>query len=549
MASDTNTKTLLKKVVGGVSDFSGSPRLFFERYHTGGARRKYHPARLIAFITGVNLVPVLLLIFALIFLGEYRGSLIRAELELTKAQSDLAAAILKNEGPKNFIPLLEDVLPDNTIIRLAYFDENHRQVIGNIPYEALQKQDNNAGWLDRTLGEFLAVFFDLFSIEYDLPAFPEIKRDNVDGLPGIQAAYKGRGSLSVWSLNKTRLVFSSAAPVNNGALFLIKPATEVDNTFTELRNDIFRTFFIIVFISVGVSLFLVQAIATPLRRLADAAESIRYGSTSLNDIPDMSGRGDEIGELSVALRSLVQALWERMDNIERFAADVSHELKNPITSMQSALETLGNVKAAKDRNKLLDILKQDVRRLDRLVTDISQATKLDIALSREQMTDVDLERLLNNIKDGYIARFENIGLKQKIILENLCKYNCSVVANRDRLTQVFTNLLDNALSFSPEKGRVTIQLDERPTAYEIRINDEGPGISKGKETKIFERFYSERPEDLHFGGHSGLGLSICQQIVHAHGGILKAENNVLKNGRIKGAVFTVILPKAGHFKS
>ncbi len=540
MESDTNTKTLLRKVVGGVSEFSGSPRLSFKRYHAGKKRKKYHPARLITLITGVNLVPVLLLVFALIFLGEYRGSLIRTELELTKTQSDLISTILS----ENSIEEVQAFLPENHNIRIALFGKNGDLISSDIKYERLGTPEEEAGLMGRTLGHVLSAFFDLFQIEYNLPSFPPIDENNLSSLPGLENALNGRGSLSVWSMNRSQLLFSSATPIRDGrntkgAVFLVKPATEIDATFNELRNDIFRTFFIIIFISMGVSMFLVQALATPLRRLANAAESIRYGSTSLSEIPDMSNRGDEIGELSIALRSLVQALWERMDNIERFAADVSHELKNPITSMQSALETLANVKKAKDRKKLLTILAQDVRRLDKLVTDISQATKLDVALSREKMRPMNLQKLLENIKDGYLARLDNLGLNQNIILENNCNSECSVTVNKDRLTQVFTNLIDNALSFSPSKGIVTIKLNERPTAYEIAISDQGIGIPPGKESKIFERFYSERPEDENFGGHSGLGLSICQQIIHAHTGIIKAENN----SNI-GASFTVILPKS-----
>ncbi len=553
MESDTNTKTLLKKMVSGVSERSGSQRLSFKKYYAGKRRKKYHPARLIALITGVNLVPVLLFVFALIFLGEYRGSLIKTELELTKTQSDLVTLIISKEyqsiadGDKNLLDRVNNVFPRDNNIRFALFDKGGALVLNTMEYKNLRTHGSEAGWLNRTIGAFLSAFFDLFQIEYNLPSFPLVDENKLSSLPGLDSALGGQASLSAWSINRNQLLFTSATPIRQsqnivGAVFFVKPAATIDATFNELRNDIFRTFLIVVFISSGVSLFLVQALATPLRRLADAAESIRHGSASLADIPDMSSRGDEIGELSIALRSLVQALWERMDNIERFAADVSHELKNPITSMQSALETLSNVKRVGDRNKLLAILRQDVRRLDKLVTDISQATKLDIALSREKMEAVALEKLLHNIKDGYMARLDNIQGEQVIFFDNLTGNSCSVIGNEGRLTQVFTNLIDNALSFSPDMGEIRIELSERATAYEIHITDQGVGIPAGKETKIFERFYSERPDSENFGEHSGLGLSICQQIIHAHGGIIEAKNN--DNG---GAKFIIILPK-GVFK-
>ena len=550
MESDTNTKTLLRKMVGSVSERSGAQRLSFKKYYTGKRRKKYHPARLIALITGVNLVPVLLFVFALIFLGEYRGTLIKTELELTKTQSDLVTLIVTKEyqkiadGDKNILKNISSVFPQDNNIRVALFNKDGALVLNTIEYESLGTQGSEAGWLNRTIGGFLSIFFDLFQIEYNLPSFPLIEGNALSSLPGLDSALNGQASLSAWSINRNQLLFTSATPIRKlqnieGAVFFAKPATAIDTTFNELRNDIFRIFLIVIFISSGVSLFLVQALATPLRRLADAAESIRHGSASLADIPDMSGRGDEIGELSIALRSLVQALWERMDNIERFAADVSHELKNPITSMQSALETLSNVKKAEDRKKLLAILRQDVRRLDKLVTDISQATKLDVALSREKMEKVDLGKLLRNIKNGYMARLENLGSNQIIFFDNLASDGCFITGNQDRLTQVFTNIIDNALSFSPDTGEIHIRLSARATAYEIHITDQGIGIPAGKESKIFERFYSERPEGEHFGEHSGLGLSICQQIIHAHAGIIETKNN--EEG---GAKFIIILPKA-----
>ena len=541
MASDTNTKTLLKKVVGGVSDFSEQRRIALKKYSNAPSRRKYHPARLISLIVGVNLIPVLLLILALLFLGEYRSSLIRSELELTKTQTDLAALALREDN-------YETVLGEfklNKNMRIAIFNADNNLVSSTISFDDMQLPSDRSGLINRALGRFLSVFFDLFQVEYNLPTLPDINTEDFSTVPGLDNAQNGQGSLSVWNTRKNQLFFTSSVPLQNktdqfNAIFTVKPAIEINNVFNDLRNDIFRAFLIIIFISAGISLFLVQSIATPLRRLATAAESIRHGSTSLSDIPDMSGRGDEIGELSIALRSLVQALWERMDNIENFAADVSHELKNPITSMQSALETMANVKSAKDRKKLLGIMAQDVRRLDKLITDISQATRLDVALSREETRQVDMRRLLTTIQEAYLARLENLNLTQDIILSDNCTGSCQVIGNIDRLTQVFTNLLDNALSFAPEKSDVSIILNERPTTLEISIKDEGIGIPEGKEDKIFERFYSERPENEFYGEHSGLGLSICKQIIHAHSGIIEVRNDTEN----QGAIFTVILPKA-----
>tara|TARA_Y100000031_G_scaffold77340_1_gene84979 strand:- start:6609 stop:8288 length:1680 start_codon:yes stop_codon:yes gene_type:complete len=550
--SDTNTKTLIKRLrhkvkgdIGALSAKKGLP-LLASRARTD--TRKYHPARLLLLITGVNLIPLVLLIFALLFLGEYRASLIESELELAELQGQYARSVVENKyltNPDDVGSALNELNRNmaRAPLWVMIFDAQSGLISNSLPADIKAQPKSEEGILNALAFSALNSFYELLSVSYNLPPFPINKIDMPQHLPGVQMALDGQSTIGAWSLNKNQLFFTTVVPVtvNNeakGVVFLGRPASAIDETLTSLRNDIFRFFLIILFVSISVSLLLVNTIATPLRKLAKATESIRQGATSLSEIPDMSDRGDEIGELSLSLRALVQALWQRMDNIERFAADVAHELKNPIASMQSALEILPSIKAKKDKERLLSVLNQDVRRLDRLVTDISQASRLDVALSTEDVTALDLDNILENLVQKYAHRSEASEHAYTISMTNTALTPARIEGNAGRLEQVFTNVIDNAISFTPEGGTISIKLTERPTAYEIHISDEGSGISKGKEHQIFERFYSERDIEGNFGVNSGLGLSIAQQIIHAHTGLIQATNNL--NG---GACFTITLPK------
>jgi two-component system sensor histidine kinase ChvG len=313
-------------------------------------------------------------------------------------------------------------------------------------------------------------------------------------------------------------------------------------------------------VTILLSIYLSGLIAKPLRRLMQAAESVRTGKRGDSEIPDLSYRHDEIGELSLVLRSMTQALHERMDSIESFAADVSHELKNPLTSLRSAVETLGVVKGEKDREKLMGIIGHDISRLERLINDISSASRLDAELSRENFERVELWDFLNRIidlyKDPLKRAYENgPNNKQHVILTDKnvsirlegdpgsasAYESAQVWGVEDRLAQVFQNVLSNALSFSPEGGQIRVRVSAGKRRVFVNIEDEGPGIPEGKLEAIFERFYSERPAHEDYGMHSGLGLSICKQIITALGGDMSAENIKDLNGRITGARFTVVL--------
>ena len=235
---------------------------------------------------------------------------------------------------------------------------------------------------------------------------------------------------------------------------------------------------------------------------------------------------------------MTESLHDRMDAIERFAADVSHEIKNPLTSLRSAVETAARVSDPDQQKKLMNIIQEDVQRLDRLITDISNASRLDSELSRAETETIDMAAMLDALCEIYSASDNDIVISVEISGEP----PFPAKAMEDRLVQVFRNLIQNAISFSPRGGRVAMYLSRREADIEIDVIDEGQGLPEGKLEAVFDRFYSERPEGEKFGTHSGLGLSISKQIIEAHGGTIRAENRYTANGAVSGARFIVRLP-------
>lgn len=286
-------------------------------------------------------------------------------------------------------------------------------------------------------------------------------------------------------------------------------------------------------------------VAQPVMRLSAAADEVRLQRSRAISLPDLEGRKDEIGDLARSLETMTETLSARMDAIEAFAADVSHEIKNPLTSIRSALETLPLVKSDEQRTRLTNLLQQDVRRLDRLITDISNASRLDAELARDRPRDIELHGLLSDIVSVYEG-----SRKRGQPPVRLTAIDAPVMVNgRDTaLGQVFRNLIDNARSFSPDNRPVQVTLDREPmdsaAPIRIRVEDEGPGIPEENLETVFERFYTSRPKGTAFGNNSGLGLSIVRQIVEAHGGWVRASNRHDAEGRVTGARFEVALPEA-----
>jgi two-component system sensor histidine kinase ChvG len=296
-------------------------------------------------------------------------------------------------------------------------------------------------------------------------------------------------------------------------------------------------------LTVLLSWYLSQTIARPIQRLTGAAAAMREGQGRSGSVPpSLLARRDEIGALAAALSDSATALWARMDEIEHFAADVAHEIKNPLTSIQSAIETLRRIEDPAPRQRLLAIIAEDVMRLDRLISDISDASRIDAELSRAATERVDVAPILETLKELDDATRAEDG--PRLLIDAPTGANLGVQAVGDRLVQVLRNLIGNAQSFSPANGRIWVRAREEPKMVSITIEDEGPGIPEARLEHILDRFYSERPSGERFGQHSGLGLSICRQIVEALRGRIAAENRRGANGNTIGARFVVRMPKA-----
>ena len=381
------------------------------------------------------------------------------------------------------------------------------------------------------------------------PIYQERSRQHARDYPETISALGGDTSQRVRSAGGDPLILSVAVPVQRykqvlGAVFLTTGSRVIDEALLEVRIAILKIFASALAVTVLLSMYLASTIARPIRRLAAAAELVRHDHGRKQTIPDFAGRNDEIGELAESLSEMTEALWLRMDAIESFAADVAHEIKNPLTSLRSAVETTARLKDPKQQRKLMTIILEDVVRLDRLISDISDASRLDAELSRAETEPVDIGAMLEILVDLQNTTFDNTnGGTPRIHLEGRALDDEPLMVNgiEIRLAQVFRNLFTNAVSFSETQDRITITVSCNDGWMTVHVDDEGPGLPKGKEDAIFDRFYTDRRDLKKFGTHSGLGLSISRQIINAHGGQLTASNRMDADGNILGARFTVHL--------
>ena len=386
----------------------------------------------------------------------------------------------------------------------------------------------------------------------DLPRYVELGSDNGKGYPEVVQALSGQNASMVRVDDRGRVIVSVAVPVQRfravrGVLLLSTQAGDIDQRIEAERRKVIKTGLIAAGIMVVLSLLLASTIAGPVRRLSEAAELVRRRTTGRVDIPDFTSRRDEIGHLSGSLRDMTSALYSRIAAIESFAADVSHELKNPLTSLRSAVETLPLAKSEDSRKRLLAVIEHDVRRLDRLISDISDASRLDAEMQRQVAAPLDLGRLLRTVTTVANEVARDDGVKVTLAFEGTGSGGFFVPGHDSRLGQVINNLIDNARSFSPPDGVVRITCRRLRGEIEVTVDDDGPGINPDAMEKIFERFYTDRPHQG-FGQNSGLGLSISLQIVEAHGGRLWPENRTAPASvadeppKVLGARFTVRLP-------
>ncbi|WP_306260628.1 sensor histidine kinase [Pararhizobium sp. IMCC21322] len=385
----------------------------------------------------------------------------------------------------------------------------------------------------------------------DLPLYSEVDGGNGRNYPEVVRALSGTPASEVRVTDQGELTVAVAVPIQRfravlGSLLLSTQGGDIDAIVQAERLAIFRVFLVAAIVTILLSILLASTIAGPMRRLAAAADRVRRGVNTRGEIPDFTKRRDEIGHLSQALRDMTDALFTRMAAIESFAADVSHELKNPLTSLRSAVETLPLAKNEEQRERLLSVILHDIRRLDRLISDISDASRLDAELARQSSEPVDLWLLLDTVVA--IARETATATSPTIELtiDDALKDQLFVLGDDGRLGQVINNLLDNACSFTGPEGSVRISAVCDDDEVVITIEDDGPGIRPDVQTRIFERFYTDRPEREDFGQNSGLGLSISKQIVEAHRGTIVAQNWYDTDEDVPaGARFIVHLPLVG----
>ena len=382
----------------------------------------------------------------------------------------------------------------------------------------------------------------------DLPLYHELGPEGGKGYEEVAVALNGQDGSKVRITDRGDVIVSVAVPVQRfravrGALMLSTQGADIDNMVTAERLAILKVFLIAAAVMVVLSILLAGTIAEPVRRLADAAESVRRRIRTRVEIPDFTRRHDEIGHLSGTLRDMTDALYRRMEGIERFAADVAHELKNPLTSLRSAVETLPVAKTEESRARLLAVIHHDVQRLDRLISDISDASRLDAELQRQEAEPVDLAKLLSTVVAVANEVKRDDGVNVTLRFEGGGMRSFQVPGHDSRLGQVVDNLIENARSFSPQNGTVRVTCRRTKDGVEILVDDDGPGVRPDAFEKIFERFYTDRPHQG-FGQNSGLGLSISKQIMEAHGGSIWVENRMTTEGppEVLGARFIVRLP-------
>lgn len=568
-------------------------------------RRWSHPFTLIRRIFGnavfssltrrivfFNLAALLVLVGGILYLNQFREGLIDARVESLLTQGEIIAGAVSASAsvdtnsitidpqkllelqagqsitpvpndedlefpidPEKVAPVLRRLIsPTRTRARIFDADANllldsrHLYSRGQVlRFDLPPVEEEKQTW-----SEWFTALFNKALQPGNLPVYKEAPGGDGSIYPEVMNALTGVRGAVVRTTEKGELIVSVAVPIQRfravlGVLLLSTQAGDIDNIVHAERLAIMRVFGVATLVNVLMALVLSSTIANPLRRLSAAAIRVRRGAKEREEIPDFSARQDEIGNLSIALREMTTALYDRIDAIESFAADVSHELKNPLTSLRSAVETLPLAKSDDSKKRLMDVIQHDVRRLDRLISDISDASRLDAELARVDAGSVDLEVFLRDLID--VSR-QIRSTKKKVEIDYTVdrKPNVKtrfVVKGHDlRIGQIITNLIENARSFVPEQnGKITVRLVRTRSRCVVYIEDNGPGIQAENIDRIFERFYTDRPESEGFGQNSGLGLSISRQIAEAHGGSLRAENIVDdESGKLLGARFILALP-------
>ncbi len=488
-----------------------------------------------------NMMALVILVAGVLFMNPFRDSLVLQREQALVTEAELVAGVFEALLPGVATVALNnpasiDVVKTLAAVKIgpgvaAFVFDRSGQVISSAEGKARDYPLENAKTHSTLITDFLNAIWETVSSVLSGPESGQAKVNSESlARSGFNAALGGQTSSSMAKDSAGGTLFSVATPIWSagevlGVVALTSAEGEIDRLVRHEREQVLQMFVIALLVSIGLSLVLASTIANPLSDLAAAAElgrdrNARKMAPGRVRIPDLAARPDEIGRLSVAMRGMVAALYDRIDANEQFAADVSHEIKNPLASLRSAVGTLRVAKRDDHREKLLDVIEHDVRRLDRLVTDISNASRLDSELVKEEEEEFNLIKTLSNLSE-YLG--DQAKLRGVDFITDLPRDPIVIRGLEARLAQVFVNLITNAVSFCEEGDAVRVWARRRENRVLIVVEDTGPGIPEQALTKVFKRFYSERPV-AQFGDHSGLGLAISKQIVEAHGGVIWAEN-------------------------
>lgn len=551
----------------------------------------------------LNLAGLAALVSAILYLNQFREGLIDARVQSLMTQGEIIAEAIAEQAtteinairidperllelqageflnptsrelglfdftinPEKVAPILRRLISP-TRTRARIYDRDGIMVVDSsslysrgqiLRFDLPPPSEIGGSWLDRiwmTVGNWLR--------RRDLPLYEELGPREGRGYPEVSQALDGVKASIVRVNEAGEVIVSVAVPIQRfrtvlGAMLLSTQGGDIDSIVHAERMAILRVFIVAAAVMLVLSILLAGTIAGPVHKLAAAAERVRRGTRSRERIPDFSSRNDEIGHLARTLREMTDALYWRIDATGQFAADVAHELKNPLTSLRSAVETLPLAKKEGDRDRLIAVIEHDVRRLDRLITDISDASRLDAELVRADAEPVNIASLLDAVTAIGNELGAQDGVSVSLATEGHHRDVYFVEGHDIRLGQVFTNLIDNARSFSSDGDTVRIGLRRVGPTIEVTVDDDGPGIPPDNLERIFERFYTDRAEQSGFGQSSGLGLSISRQIVEAHRGRIWAENRHATpygaaeradqdiEPEILGARFVVRLPALG----
>ncbi len=516
----------------------------------------------------VNLIALGFLAGGILYIDQYQETMIQARVDTLIKDAEVMAGALGEAATVTTDKTELRLKPaEQIIVRVVGVTNNRTRLFGldgrllldsrdlavdhAVIIDELQPDTGMAAFWGR-LADNITLLLDSMHRPQSLELYRELKDQVAEHYPEVMGALEGDIGYRIRQLSDRTEIITVAAPVQRfrrvlGALLLSTDTRDINEAVQQTRMTFLKFFGVVLLVTLLLSMFLARTIVRPILRLARSADRISAGTHTGADIPDYSDRNDEVGDLSRSLKDMTLALARQIDAVAAFAADVSHELKNPLTSLRSALETLPLARDAAAREKLLGIISDDVGRLDRLISDISNASRLDAEMSRSQMGEVNLKTLLETLVDLYgsvhgvaspTVHFDIVGHKGRKKSDK----DYYVSGLEGQLGQLFRNLIDNAISFSAPDGNIRVRLSQTRDMVQVVVEDEGQGIPEDKLEDIFERFYTERPKSEAFGKHSGLGLSICKQIVEAHGGIIVAENRK----KTRGARFKVQMPHMSH---